>query len=87
MRHAAALTAGGTVASRAFAGGVRRVVVVVDRSLARERLAACLLRDTAARGGDAAAVEAGIARVAESVGWSVKTERHPTVHVLTVRRA
>lgn len=78
------MTTGSTVANMVFADGVRQVVLVLDRALARERLACTILARAAARALDAAALEVQIAQVAESLGWSVQAERGATVNVLTV---
>jgi hypothetical protein len=75
---------GQTVANMVFADGARRVVLVIDRALAHERLAAKILGRTAARAIDAAALELQVAEVAESLGWSVRAERGAFVNVLTV---
>jgi hypothetical protein len=73
-----------TVANMVFADGVRRVVLVIDRALARERLAPRILGQAAAHARDAAALEIQVAEVAESLGWSVRAERGAFVNVLTV---
>ena len=75
------------VASMVFADGARRVVVTMDRALAHERLAARILGQAAAHARDAAALEAQVAQVAESLGWCVRAERGLTVNVLTIGRA
>lgn len=73
-----------TVANMVFADGIRRVVLVIDRALARERLAPKILGQAAVRASDAAALETQVAAVAESLGWSVRAERGAFVNVLTV---
>jgi hypothetical protein len=72
------------VANMVFADGVRRVVLVIDRALARERLAPRILGQAAARATNAAALEIAVAQVAETLGWSVRAERGAFVNVLTV---
>lgn len=80
-------TATEAAANMVFADGMRRVVLVIDRALARERLAAQILGQAATRAHDAASLEAQLAQVAESLGWSVRAEGGAAVNVLTVGRA
>ena len=73
-----------TVANLVFADGVRHVVLVLDRVLARNRLAPTILGRAAERAGAADALESRVAEVAESLGWFVRAERGATINVLTV---
>ena len=74
--------AGKTATSMVFADGARRVVLVLDRALTRDRLAARILGQAAAQARDAAALEIRVAQVAESLGWFVRAERGLAASVL-----
>lgn len=76
-----------TIADVLFPAADARIVLALDRELARDALAADVLTRVVCEAADPDALAEGVQRLAEALDWEVRVGTEPGAEVLTVGRA